>query len=114
MGRKLGDTYPLVLDSVLKIINAKEKLDNLFKNPNRKEIFNLVKKKPLSITQISEEIKLSYNNTHTHVRLLEKYGLVKAERQNKTRGRKVIVHANKQFCQFAEKLEKMLKQKLTT
>ena len=119
MGKSLSDIYPQVLELAIKLINAKEKLDKLFKNPNRKEIYNLIKKKPLSITDISKTISLSYDSTHTHVKLLEEYGLIEAEKHNKTRGRKVIVQTtNKSYSQlqkeFTENFGIALKQKLTS
>lgn len=69
-------------------------LATVFDNPKRKEIYSLVKEKHLTITEISKQINLSYQNTFAHVKHMEKLGLLLTIKHHETQGRKVYVHAS--------------------
>lgn len=69
---------------------------NLFNNPNRRQIYELVRKeKGLNISDISKKVKLSYQNTFAHVKKLEEYGLIRTEKQEKEKGRSVRLFPTK-------------------
>lgn len=73
----------------------------LLENPNRAEIMDLVRKKRMSITDISNKIKLSYKNTFFHIKALENAGLVTTTKEQKTQGRKVYVeHSGKTMTEL--------------
>jgi len=62
-------------------------------NKNREEILRLLKKEErgLTITEIANNIGLAYKNVHAHIQKLLSVGLITTEKQEKTRGRKVLV-----------------------
>jgi len=65
---------------------------DLLKNKNRLEILNLLKKEgDLNITKITEKTNLAYKNVLAHLKSLEEVYLIKTEKQEKKRGREVIV-----------------------
>jgi len=67
-------------------------LKSIFDNPNILEIFNLISKNSgLNIKEISKEIKLSYRNTHKHIKHLENLGIVILNKQQNKQGREVVV-----------------------
>ena len=90
--------------------NALKVLDNIIKsNPeilvlilkkfslseNKHEILTLLSKEgSLNITQIQQRVNLAYKNVLAHIKKLEEMGLVKTEKQEKERGREVIVSYN--------------------
>lgn len=61
-------------------------------NSNREEILELLKKEgDLTITEITNKVGLAYKNVHAHIKKLLSVGLITTEKQEKTKGRKVIV-----------------------
>lgn len=66
-------------------------INKSLENPNKQEILRIVKKERLNISQIAKKVGLSYKTTFAHIKNLEKAGLVKTEKQHKTKGRAVIV-----------------------
>jgi DNA-binding transcriptional ArsR family regulator len=85
---------------------------NILDNPNRKEILSLVKKKKLTIQQISNAIKLSYQNTFTHIKLLEEFGLVLCEKNHKEQGRPVYVSATNKTIEDVLKEQRFIQAKI--
>ena len=70
-----------------------ELVESLLENPNRKEILNLVKRKEMNITQIKDVVGIAYKNILPHIKMLEKYGLVKIRKDFKSKGKPVYVQA---------------------
>jgi len=89
-----SDLYSLMLGislAAFDYIAYKHELDTFDKSVNRKQIFDLLQKKKLTISQIHREIKLSYQSTFAHIKYLEDLGLVRCEKQEKQQGRSVVV-----------------------
>jgi DNA-binding transcriptional ArsR family regulator len=60
--------------------------DNVFKNSNRKRIYELVRKKEMNIKEITKEIGIAYNNVLNHINYLENIGMVKTKIDFKKKG----------------------------
>ena len=88
------------------------KVKNLLDNPKRKQIYEIAQTKKLNIQEISDKIKLSYQNTFAHIKMLESFGLVKTKKEfERSIGRPRIVYKGKFTI---EELEQNLYKALTT
>lgn len=93
-----------IIDAIIK------RVDDLLSNPTRKEIYDLIHRRKLTITELSNKVNLSYKNTFFHVKTLEYYGLVRRDKQSRTVGRIVYVLPEKLTY---EQLKKKVKKELT-
>jgi len=115
--KDVGEAYSVILKEVLKQIDQDEELNKLLRNPNRMEILNLVKKKPMSIADISKSTGLSYKNTFFHVKKLTEHGLLDSKQDHKSQGRKrMVMPTGKTISQLRKELQERtmhrVKQKL--
>lgn len=102
-------------------------IEKLFEDkPYRKKIYELVASKRMNIKEISAKIGLSYQNTFAHVKILEKYNLVKRIKDHSAKGRPVYVErtdkdydtllmetANKLMMDYAKLVQDMTKERKT-
>jgi len=82
------------LNSLMKLFQLNFKFLKLFQNKNRLEILKLLSSNNFNISEISKKINLSYQNTHAHIKLLEKENIVICVKQEKEQGRSVLVKSN--------------------
>lgn len=83
---------------------------DIMSNPNRNEIYELVKKEPMSITDLERRTGLAYKNVFMHVKKLKEFGMVQTEKKQKEKGRPVIVSVTgKTKNQLQEELKQNLK-----
>jgi predicted transcriptional regulator len=90
-----------LVECFIKTLKSKDIQKSLFElshflsvvnNKNREEILQLLKKEgDLTITEIADKVGLAYKNVHAHIKKLLSVDLITTEKQEKTRGRKVLV-----------------------
>ncbi len=83
----LGMSVVLLQKQIEKIRN----IEKIVNQKNRKQIYELIMKKKLNITQIAKEVDLSYKNTFFHIKKLEALGLVRCKKQEFKQGQSVLV-----------------------
>ena len=83
---KIFKTEPKLIDLTL---------TSAYLSENKWQILELLRKEgSLNITQIQQRMDLAYKNVQAHIKKLEERGLVTTKKQEKQRGREVIVSSN--------------------
>lgn len=103
------------------MLNEKKDLqileDNFKRNKVLWDIVNLVKEKPMSISEIARKIKINRSTLRYYLSLLKEENKIIYERKNNLAGRPTIIsinqeHFNKEFKEMKNFLEFHSKQKL--
>ena len=89
------------MEDIKKIVE----LGNVLKNPFRVEILKFCSDKECSINEVKKMLEVTYANTHKHIRLLEKVGLVITRKDLHSRGQ--IVYVKSLYRVVNDKLEKL-------
>jgi len=110
---KKGKKNQKEIHELIKLYNLKETTKTILNIKNRKEIYNLIQKKKLNITEISKNIKLSYKNTFLHIKKLEKVGLIKKETDQKVKGQETyIIPTKNKISDILKKIQKQYNSKI--